>query len=83
MNARSHLAHQVQRALTPKPVMNVVVMTVSNGSIISAKTSTNAHLRLGHPEQYIAYQNADINWDYVPIIAKEDIAVRRMTRVVR
>ena len=82
-NARSHLVHQVQRALTPKAVMNVVVMTVSNGSIITVKTLTNAYPRLGDLELKLAYQNADKIWDYAPVIVKEDIAVRRITRVAR
>ena len=62
MNAWFHLAHQAgQFVLTPRAVLNVVAMAVSNGSIISVKTSTNAYPRLGHPEEKPAYQNAEKN----------------------
>ena len=64
MNAWTHLADQTgQFALTPRAVLNVVAMTVSNGSIIqvSVKTSTNAYPRLGQPEQKAAFQNAEKN----------------------
>ena len=61
MNAWTHLVHQTGLfAQIPKAVLNVA-MTVSNGSIISVKTSTNAYPRFGHQEQKPAYQNAEKN----------------------